>query len=403
MLEGRPSRAHRALIKATTLALATLWVTAAGTLAGCSGSPSASTKPGGSITLTISGEALALEGYGFPPSAGQEVAFVDGWEVRFEHVLTTVGHVTLHEGPDTSPGDKATLGAQVAELEGPFAVDLHTMAPGEPGVVTGKGGGGELALELGTLTSKSDGRPFDSTQRYAFGFELLAAEAGATRVNLDAEASALYDEMVASGVTTLVTGTATWRGDACEQTDSGEAAPYDFSALPQTVHFVLPLDYGAALHNVNCENPDNDPAEALPGEESLRGIQVKENTDTVAQITLHTDHLFWTTLEHDSPLSFDHYAAWAAEQADGAFVVTLEDLAGVALEELLDRGGAKVPWRSCLAGVPVTTTPMFMSFDPAGLTLEEGLHDFVLTASATMGHLNADGLCLAEGFEAHSH
>ena len=44
-----------------------------------------------------------------------------------------------------------------------------------------------------------------------------------------------------------------------------------------------------------------------------------------------------------------------------------------------------------------------MSFDPAGLTFEEGLHDFVLTASAPMGHLNADGLCLVEGFDGHSH
>jgi hypothetical protein len=366
-------------------------------LAGCGeGGPT----QGGSVKITASAEELGLTGYSFPPSAGQEVAIADGWEIRFDHVITTLGHVTLSEGADKNPGDKSDVGGVVAELDQHVAVDLHALEAGDPGVVPGKGGGGELALELATITERDDGAPLDPAVRYAFGFELLPAETGADRLNLSDEANALYDQMIADGITTLVTGTATFKGTNCSQSDAGDAAPYDFGAWPTTVKFAFALEHGL-LHNENCENPDNDPAEPLPGEESLRGVQVKANDEVTAQITLHTDHLFWTSTEHDSVPYFGHFAAHS-KLVDGEAMVTLEDLEGVGLAELLDASGAKVPWRSCLAEVPVQTTPKYMSFDAGGLSLPGGVHDFVMASAATMGHLNSDGLCYVEG-AAHEH
>jgi len=355
-------------------------------LAAACGSPAPG--EGGNVKITASGEALALTGYAFPPAPGQEVAFVDGWEVRFEHVITTIGGVTLSEGPDTSPGDKTQHGSPVATLAGPWAVDLHELAPGLPGVIPGKGGGDELAIELGVLESKDDGGAFDPTERYAFGFDLRPATADAARIGMSDEASALYDEMTAEGATTLFVGTATFRGTSWAQSDAGEASPYDFGALPEVVHFRLAFAYGEVLGNQNCENPDNDPAEGLPGEESLRGVQVRENTETIAQVTLHTDHVFWTSLKHDSPPYFDHLAAWAGPSGE----VDLADLGGVDLAELVDRDGRPIPWRSCLPDLPVMTAPTYRAFDMGSIAAKDVEH-FQVLASRTMGHLNADGLC----------
>lgn len=355
---------------------------------GCSGEPT----PGSSIRVTASAEELGLTGYAFPPGPGQEVAMVDGWEVRFERVLTTVGNVTLSDGPDTSSGDKSLTGPVVARLDGPWAVDLHAMKNGDPGVVAGKGGGGDLALELGVLDAKLDGSAFDPTERYAFGYELLPASAAAAPLNLDAEGQALYDQMVAQGLTTLFVGEATFKGQGCTSSDAGEPAPYDFDGLPDVVRFELAFSWDARLSSQNCENPDNDPAEPLPGEESLRGVQVKENAETIAQVTLHTDHVFWTSLVHDSPPYFDHLAAWAKD-VNGVPTVTLADLAGVDLAELVDQNGTPIPWRSCLADVPVMTTPLYRNFAVPGGSGEADVADFLQTAASTMGHLNADGLC----------
>jgi hypothetical protein len=353
---------------------------------------------GGNVKITASGEALALTGYAFPPAPGQEVAFVDGWEVRFEHVITTIGGVTLSEGPDTSPGDKTQHGPAVATLAGPWAVDLHELAPGMPGVIPGKGGGDELAIELGVLESKDDGGAFDPTERYAFGYELLPAEADAARLGMSDEASALYDEMIAEGKTTLFAGTATFKGTNCEQSDAAGPVPYDFGGLPPTVHFRIAFDYNEILASVNCENPDNDPAEALPGEESLRGVQVRDNTETIAQVTLHTDHVFWMGLEHDSPPYFDHFAAWTNASGE----LDLESLHGVDLAELVDQAGTPIPWRSCLADLPVMTAPTYRTFDMGGVAADD-LEHFVTLASRTMGHLNADGLCYVAGAPLHAH
>src|SRR5262245_43205888 len=98
---------------------------------------------GGSIQLTASGEALAFSGYEFPPS---DVGFVDGWEVKFDRLLLTVDHITLSDNPDKSEVDQSTTDGIVAQVDGPWAFDLHPH-----GALPGKGGGDETAVPFATL------------------------------------------------------------------------------------------------------------------------------------------------------------------------------------------------------------------------------------------------------------
>ena len=89
----------------------------------------ATTAVNNSLFITVTGESSATEGNAFPPAAGAELYFLDGWEITYEHVLVTVGSVNLSEGPDTNPNDQAVTGPLVAEVNGPWAVDLAKAGP----------------------------------------------------------------------------------------------------------------------------------------------------------------------------------------------------------------------------------------------------------------------------------
>ena len=100
--------------------------------AGQSGfTPPADPGPGG-ILFAVSGEVLALTGYAFPPVNDGDPAFVDGWQVSFTRLLTTVDKITLSSNPDVSPGNQALTGPApgsvggglVAEVDGPWAVEF---------------------------------------------------------------------------------------------------------------------------------------------------------------------------------------------------------------------------------------------------------------------------------------
>ena len=169
---------------------------ACGDSGGTGGSGAGGAAPsGGSIVFTASGEALALGGYEFPYT---EVGFVDGWEVKFTELLVTVDKLTLSENPDLDPGDQQKTGALVAQIDGPWAVDLHKGGP-----LTGKGGSDEQAIELATIDkqNKNGDKPFEADARYAFGFDLVPATASAKLLNLDEQGKADYAEMQQKGYT----------------------------------------------------------------------------------------------------------------------------------------------------------------------------------------------------------
>ncbi|HEY8081416.1 MAG TPA: hypothetical protein VIE15_04935, partial [Acidimicrobiales bacterium] len=163
--------------------------------------------PGG-IRFAASGEVLALTGYAFPPPSEDAPAFVDGWDVHFTRLLVTFGNVTLSENPDKLPGDQSQTDAVVAQLAGPWAVDL---AHPDPSNLPGKGGPGEQAVPFESIKANSALKT-DGT-RYAFGFDALAATASAKQVNLDAAAAAEYQDMIAKGCVVLYAGHASFKGN----------------------------------------------------------------------------------------------------------------------------------------------------------------------------------------------
>ena len=350
----------------------------------------ATSAEAGEILVSVSGESLALTGYPFPPASTNDVAFVDGWTMRFTRVLVTVDNVTLSDNPDYVPTDQSQTGAPVATLRGPWAIDLHKGGP-----LAGKGGAGEQAVPIAVFKSQDNGSAFDTTKRYAFGFNVVAANPAAINVNLDADASSDYNAMIAEHASTLIVGTATFMGAGmCTSPD----ASYPFNALPTTVNFRFSL--ATPTTYVNCQNPE---AQGAPfeGEEHPRGVQILQNSGaTVAQITLHTDHLFWESFTHDSPLHFDPFAARAVPADGGAATLTLDNLAGSDFTAFKDARGAYLPWRSCLPTYTARKGPVV--FDalsvpvnpsaPADRAIRD-FRDYVAYSQSTFGHLNADGLC----------
>ena len=345
----------------------------------------------GAILVAISGESLALGGYAFPP-AGDAPAFVDGWKVTFERLLVTVDGVTLADNPDKDPGDPSKTDAPVAAANGPWAVDLH-----RTGTLPGKSGAGESAIPIVAIANRNlqGGASFDSTVRYALGFRTVAATAAAKNVNLDQAALVDYAEMIARGYSVLYVGTATFEG-----TDCVPASP-TFDLLPRVVSFRL--GFAAPTSYLNCQNPDNDPAVPFANEEHQRGVQIHDNAAVVAQLTVHTDHPFWDAVTHDSPAHFDPIAAQYTCVPKGTVpIARVEDMAGVDPLWIRERGGAPLPWRSCVGAGFAPPDQGAVHFDLRGVPLDPSngdgtklrdYADYLRYNQSTEGHLDADGLC----------
>jgi len=351
----------------------------------------------GNIWFAASGEVLALTGYAFPPASDSDAAFVDGWDVHFDHLITTIDALTLSENPDQQKGTQLGTGKLVARVDGPWAVDLSHR---DASYLTGKGGGSELAVPIAALNNQNQngGGAFatDGT-RYAFGFDVVAANASAKNVNLDADALADYEEMTQSGCAVLYVGSATFKGDPKVDGCVTEAS----QSWPKTVDFRF--CFKSAVSYLNCQNPDNDPAEPISSsEDHQRGIAFLSGASVIAQVTMHSDHPFWDSVLHDSPAHFDQYAARAVASG-GSARVTLEDTRGVDYTAYTDRQGNAVDWRYCIEP-PTDVHPKLvgaMRFDPYGVPASDnnpatGLrdyYDFATYNQSTQGHLNSDGLC----------
>ncbi len=359
--------------------IAALAVFSLACLVACSGE-SATDNPAGTIEVTASGEQLALEGFAFPPSGG-EPYFIDGWDVQLTHLYVTLDNVVVSEGPDTSASDQQQKGADVARVTGPWAVDLA-----KGGAAPAKSEGAQ-AVKITEITGQNlnGDAAFVADTKYAFGYAIVKAAATARRVNLDANDDANYTEMVQKGYTVFYVGTATFRGIAC----TPQSAALD--ALPKTVSFRFGFD--AATTYVNCQNPD------LGGDEegSPRGLALKANETTVAQLTIHADHPFWDARIEDASLRFDALALVAAAKGKGASdatALTLDDLAGVPYAPI-SAGSSTLQNRTC-APAPAPAAAADLTYDPEGETFAD-LAAFMRFLQRSQGHLNADGLCAVQG------
>lgn len=355
--------------------------------AGCgddTGGTGGGAAEGGSISVQISGEELATDGFRFP--TGSEVVIVDGWQIEFDHVLVALGSVSLNENPDKSPSDQSQTDAVVARKSGPWIVDLA-----QEGSVPGAGGEG-TAVPLFTFDAKDDGSAFATDERYALSYAFTEATSAATAVNLDAEGEAALADMIAGGYSFYFVGTASFVGTECQSSD----ATYDWTAVPTTVPIRLGLATPVEL--VNCQNQDNQ-GEAFPDEEYQRGIVVKSNQTVVAQLTLHVDHPFYGDVEHEPELFFDQMAAQLVGQAEGT-PLTMELLAGVDPTAFVDGSGNALPWRRCDGAAPASGQRAFdtgsIGVNPAGdpSSVFRDYRDYVHYVTSSMGHLNGgEGLC----------
>jgi hypothetical protein len=346
--------------------------------------------PAGTIAVQISGEDAATDGFLFP--SGSEVTFADGWELKFSHVLVTVGAVTISSGPNRSPSDQSATDGPVARKVGPWAVDLSV-----EGSVLGAGGEGK-ATPLTTLDRQNlkGDQPFADDEQYAFGYDIVAASDDAMRVNVEGEAESSYQTMIAAGYSVMYVGTATFQGDDdCESSDTS----YDFAAIPAEIPFELGFRTPTAY--VNCQNQENE-GEPFPDEEFPRGIALRPNQAALAQITLHLEHPWFSSVVHDSELYFDQMAARLVGRTPGE-TLTLEDLVDVDPTAFTDALDQPLPWRVCSEA---SLNPGQRGFDPGDIPIDPdqgpavGLRDYrdyVQYIQSTQGHLNGgEGLCFIE-------
>lgn len=353
--------------------------------------PPSATPVSNSFLVTVTGEAAVLDGFAFP-APGEAPYFVDGWELTFERVLVTVAKASVSENPDLNPNSPDQTGPVVAEVAGPWAVDLA-----KGGALDAKEGNGKaVALARVLNQNKKSGTPgFDPTQKYAFGFELIVPSGEVQNVNLDAEDEAALRTMAEKGWAVWMKGTATWKGSAgspaCRQTVQG----YDFGRDPKSVAFSL--GFKTATTYKNCINPE------LQGTEA-RGIQSQSGAETVAQVTLHLDHPFWDALEEDAPLRFDALAALksvASGAGPASVTLTEADVTGVDFQAFKDAQGTAVSWRTCGPVLTNERTTGTVAYDPVNVPVSaaggasglKDLYDYMAYNLSTFGHLNNDGLC----------
>ena len=245
----------------------------------------------GNIWFAASGEVLALTGYAFPPASDSDAAFVDGWDVKFTRLLTTIDKIQLSENPDEEKGSQAVTGPLVAEVDGPWAVDL---SHSDPSYLPGKGGfpANRRCPSQRSIhkISENGGSSFatDGT-RYAFGFDVIAASDQAQNVNLDADALADYQDMVTSGCAVLYVRTATFK----ERDPKFDGCVTEASkALPATVSFHLCFKSPTSYLPTARTRTTTQPHRSAPQKEHQRGIAFLSNSSVIGQVTIHTDHPF---------------------------------------------------------------------------------------------------------------
>jgi len=359
--------------------------------------------PGG-ILFTASGGLPAVTGYPFPPANAGDVAFVDGWQLDFSRLLVTFDNLTLSETPDLSGSDPSATGNLVAQVNGPWAIDLAYQGSGD---LAGEGPPGERAVAITAITSqnRNGDKPFatDGT-RYALGFDVVAATASARAVNLDAGAAADYQQMIQDGCAVLYVGTATFQGGSVPGFTGCNVGHESWpTVVPFRLCFKSPATYA------NCQNPENDPTLPVAGEQSARGVSFAANDSIVGQLTMRPDHPFWDSVLPDSPPHFDQLAARLVGEPDvpaddptGA--VTLEMTQGIDFAAYTDAGGHALSWRACLQA-PTDAHDVFsgpMAFDPQTVpravagdpsTGLRDYYDFATYDQSTQWTLNDDGRC----------
>lgn len=274
-------------------------------------------------------------------------------------------------GPATTGSLKVTITGEDAAISG-FPVNdegevialadgwtvVYTKVLAGVGNVSVKGAGGEVGYEAATryVVDLHKGPAALLTldtlaaRRWEkVSYEHVAPDAGA--VNVSAVAAADLERMVTNGFNYWLEGTAT--KDA------------------KTVSFAWGL-----------KNPtrNSDCSDGADGGKA--GVVVTQNSETEAELTIHLEHLYWTSLGDEvAELRFDPIAA----KADAQGAVSFDALATQSLDAPKDAEGNAIP--KVNGGGDLAYNAQGDASDPANLK------EFILAATTTMGHLNGGGLC----------
>jgi hypothetical protein len=336
----------------------------------------------GGFLVTVSGESIAKTGFGWTSASlaeGDPPAFIDGWELRYEHILVTLGSVKLSADPDKDEGNPATVGPVVASAAGPWAIDLV-----KGGNVTGKSGEpDERTVAIAAFAKQDDGKSFDAATRYAFSYDTVAPGPTTKVVNLDEAAKVLLAEAKAKGYAMMFTGVATYKGPEA-------AAGSAFAGLTKVVNFKLGFKNPSTY--ANCRNTD---LQAV-GDEFPRGVQASASQATTVQVTMHTDHAFWNKLNVEgSPLHFDAIAAQASTfgMPDMPGTVTTEDLAAADVTGFKTKSGVVLPWRSLVSDFTAPAGQLKYDANGTSFSKANSFAEFIAYSAASGGHMNADGEC----------
>jgi hypothetical protein len=370
----------------------------------------------GTILFDASGETLSLSGFDWPPQSSMDTCMVDGWKFTLYRYLTVPTNVTLWSDPNMVPSDQSQHGPVVAQIAGPWVIDLHKGGP-----IPGKGGGGEEALAFAQILGQDDGENLDPSTTYGFGFSTTAATENVYNVNLDStpgpdgknDLDEYTNVMIPNKYSVLYEGVATYEGAApgtasCNDVTSGTVGPYDFSKLPKSLPFQL--GFSTPTSYVNCQNGTDLPGPGIDGEDHPRGLQVSSTGSIVAQVTIHMDHPFWESFAENSPVHWDQIAAQYLGVSNP--VARIEDLQTVSgtkkpldFTAFTDNAGTPLPWRTCdpAPGYYNTTGTGQLGFNPLKVNVTIGgtdpavglrnYYDFIRYTQATQGHLNSQGLC----------
>jgi hypothetical protein len=315
--------------------------------------------------------------------------------VSFEKYIVVVGNVRLSPGA-TQFTDQSKLNAIVATKPGPYVIDIHQLATnGFNGFVGADGE--EPAGGIFKWDTQDDGTAFDPSTLYAFSYDTIAAQYPATQVNLTEDDAQIYDVMVKNHWDKYIEARASFVGVGKYPDAPTEAK---FEALPAQVHFVF--GWNDATSSINCINPFN--GDMDEANLANRGVQPNTNGATTAQVTIHTDHVFWDKLKQEgTPLRMDYIAAWAGSDTN----TTPLDLGSLADKPLATTfgDGTPLPDRAPYLTNPTgtftsdQTNPSQVTLDLDGVPASNisGVSAFMAFSAQSQTHLNANGLCYIVG------
>jgi hypothetical protein len=247
----------------------------------------------GTLQVMLRGEATITEG--LEPGDGPEDV-VDGWRVRFDKWIVTVGHVHI-DRTDGEEGAQESDAAKVVDLR--RAPNSGVEVARFEDVLAGRWD----IFEFETPTAREDAEPDESVTDE--DFDAL----------FDADATYLLEGSIAK--------------------DDGESCPPDAECRQTAeVRFSLAV-----------------PAETLFGpcsaEQGLAGAVVNESGTTSVAITMHGDHIFFDAFPVGTE-DVDRRAQWLADaDLDGDDLVTGDELNSIDAADLLASThsftGARIP------------------------------------------------------------